>query len=87
MPAPLTVGNAPGTSGAQGQGNIHGFQRQVSNTLYVVQNPSPIGEERYNMSIGVKLDLLDLEGQPIEDLDNENNNSGGNGNDENSPLC
>ena len=41
----------------------------------------------YNMSIGVKLDLLDLEGQPIEDLENENNNSGGNGNDENSPLC
>ena len=42
------------------------------------------------MAIGVKLDLLDLEGQPIGGLDNgnENNNGGSNGNggDENSPL-
>ncbi|QDZ19113.1 hypothetical protein HOP50_02g16260 [Chloropicon primus] len=31
------------------------LSRQNSNTLYVIQNPSEEGEERYNMAIGVKV--------------------------------
>ena len=40
-----------------------------SSVLFVVQNPSPIGEERYNMAIGVKIlpkDKTVAQAQPIE---------------------
>jgi hypothetical protein len=30
------------------------FQRQNSNSLYVIQNPSEEGEEVFNMAIGLK---------------------------------
>ena len=61
----------PSTSGAAGTSGVGGgqaaeaggqgaFARQNSNTLYVIQNPSPEGEERYNMAIGVK--VLDATG-------------------------
>ena len=30
------------------------FQRQGSNSLYVIQNPSEEGEEVFNMAIGLK---------------------------------
>ena len=61
----------PSTSGAAGTSGVGGgqaaeaggqgaFVRQNSNTLYVIQNPSPEGEERYNMAIGVK--VLDATG-------------------------
>lgn len=61
----------PSTSGAAGTSGVGGgqaaeaggqgaFARQNSNTLYVIQNPSPEGEERYNMAIGLK--VLDATG-------------------------
>ena len=44
----------PGGSGAPGSTNSP-LARQNSDTLYVIQNPSEEGEERYNMAMGVKI--------------------------------